>query len=78
MGGHPPVSVSPPVPSLQIFGVVGVLARRRADVRRAIEAAGASLRHFPPYSPDFNPTEQAFSKLKALLRKAVARTVSDP
>jgi transposase len=44
-------------------------------VRDAIEAAGASLLYLPPYSPDFNPIEQAFAKLKALLRKAAARTV---
>ena len=37
--------------------------------------AGATLRHLPPYSPDFNPIEQAFSKLKAILRKAAARTI---
>ena len=40
-----------------------------------IEAAGASLLYLPPYSPDFNPIENAFSKLKALLRKAAERTV---
>jgi transposase len=39
-----------------------------------IEAAGASLLYLPPYSPDFNPIEMAFSKLKAFLRKAAART----
>jgi transposase len=44
-------------------------------VRRAIEAAGASLLYLPPHSPDFNPIEEAFSKLKALLRKAAERTV---
>ena len=44
-------------------------------VRAAIEAAGASLLYLPPYSPDFNPIENAFSKLKALLRKAAARRV---
>ena len=43
-------------------------------VREAIEAAGARLRFLPPYSPDFNPIENAFSKLKAMLRKAAART----
>ncbi len=43
-------------------------------VRQAIEAAGAELRFLPPYSPDFNPIENAFSKLKTLLRKAAART----
>ncbi len=44
-------------------------------VRRAIEAAGASLLYLPPYSPDFNPIENAFAKLKVLLRKAAERTV---
>jgi transposase len=44
-------------------------------VREAIEAAGATLRYTPAYSPDFNPIEQAYSKLKAGLRKAAARTV---
>ena len=45
-------------------------------VREMIEAAGASLRYLPPYSPDFNPIENAFAKLKALLRKAAERTIS--
>ena len=40
-----------------------------------IEAAGARLLYLPPYSPDFNPIENAFAKLKALLRKAAQRTV---
>lgn len=40
-----------------------------------IEAAGARLLYLPPYSPDFNPIEMAFSKLKALLRKAGERTI---
>jgi transposase len=43
--------------------------------RELIERAGARLMFLPPYSPDFNPIENAFSKLKALLRKAAARTV---
>ncbi len=47
---------------------------KSAAVRAAIEAAGAELRFLPPYSPDFNPIEQAFAKLKAILRKAAART----
>lgn len=49
-------------------------AHKSAAVRRAIEQAGAELRLLPPYSPDFNPIENAFAKLKALLRKAAART----
>ena len=45
-----------------------------AGVKEAIEQAGATLRYLPAYSPDFNPIEQAFAKLKASLRKAAART----
>ena len=52
-------------------------AHRISGVREAIEKAGASLLLLPPYSPDFNPIEMAFSKLKALLRKAAARTIDD-
>jgi transposase len=44
-------------------------------VQRAIEAVGAKLIYLPPYSPDLNPIEQFFSKLKAYLRKVAARTV---
>jgi len=44
-------------------------------VRKAIEARGASLRYLPPYSPDLNPIEMAFSQLKAFLRKVAERTV---
>lgn len=44
-------------------------------VRAAIENAGARLLYLPPYSPDFNPIENAFAKLKALLRKAAERTI---
>ena len=50
---------------------------KSAAVRQAIEAAGAELRFLPPYSPDFNPIEMAFSKLKAFLKKTAARTVDD-
>ena len=46
-----------------------------AGVREAIEATGATLRYLPPYSPDLNPIEKLFAKLKALLRKAAHRTV---
>jgi transposase len=45
-------------------------------VRQLIETAGARLLYLPPYSPDFNPIEKAFAKLKALLRKAAERTVA--
>jgi transposase len=44
-------------------------------VRTAIEAAGAELLYLPPYSPDLNPIEQPFAKLKALLRTAASRTL---
>ena len=44
-------------------------------VRQAIEAAGVKVRYLPAYSPDLNPIEMAFSKLKAALRKGAARTV---
>lgn len=44
-------------------------------VRAMIEAVGAELRYLPPYSPDFNPIENAFAKLKALLRKAAERSI---
>ena len=50
-------------------------AHKPAGVRRAIEATGALLLYLPPYSPDFNPIEMAFAKLKAILKKAAARTV---
>ena len=47
----------------------------RDAFREMIEAAGATLLYLPPYSPDFNPIENAFAKLKANLRKAAERTV---
>lgn len=46
------------------------------DARRAVEARGARLLFLPPYSPDLNPIELAFAKLKALLRKAAARSAA--
>ena len=50
-------------------------AHKVAGVRAAIEATGARMRLLPPYSPDLNPIENAFAKLKARLRKAAARTI---
>jgi transposase len=50
-------------------------AHKREQARAAVEARGAALVFLPPYSPDFNPIEMAFSKLKAKLRKAKERTV---
>lgn len=52
-------------------------AHKPGGVRRAIEATGARLLYLPPYSPDFNPIEMAFAKLKALLRRTAARTVDE-
>lgn len=50
-------------------------AHKPLAVRTTIEAAGAQLRFLPPYSPDFNPIELAFAKMKAHLKKTAARTV---
>lgn len=50
-------------------------AHKVAGVREAIERAGARLLYLPPYSPDLNPIEQVFAKLKSLLRTAACRTV---
>ena len=56
--------------------VLDNLGSHRSDkIRKAIEAVGASLLYLPKYSPDLNPIEQVFAKLKHLLRKAAARTV---
>lgn len=52
-------------------------AHKVSGVREAIETAGAILLYLPPYSPDFNPIERAFAKLKALLRAAATRTIPD-
>ena len=51
-----------------------VATHRMSGIREAITAAGASLLYLPSYSPDLNPIEQLFAKLKALLRKAAARS----
>jgi transposase len=68
------------VPTLRPGDIVvmdNLPAHKPAAIRKAIERAGAELRFLPPYSPDFNPIELAFSKIKALLKKAAARTVTD-
>jgi transposase len=65
------------VPSLAAGDIVvmdNLPAHKVAGVRKLIEAANATLIYLPPYSPDLNPIEMAFAKLKALLRKAAART----
>ena len=66
------------VPTLRAGDVVimdNLRAHKVKGVREAIEAAGATLLFIPPYSPDLNPIEQAFAKLKALLRAKAIRTV---
>ncbi len=50
-------------------------AHKVSGARAAIEARGATMLFLPPYSPDFNPIERAFAKIKSILRKAAARTV---
>jgi transposase len=50
-------------------------AHKVAGVADAIEAVGGSAVYLPPYSPDLNPIEQLFGKIKALLRKAAERTI---
>jgi len=50
-------------------------AHKRPQIKRLIEAAGASVLYLPPYSPDFNPIEMIWSKVKGLLRTIAARTV---
>ena len=66
------------VPSLRRGDIVvmdNLPAHRTPDVRAATEAAGVSLLYLQPYSPDLNPIDNAFSKLKAILRKQAARTI---
>jgi len=66
------------VPTLRRGDIVtmdNLASHKVAGIRQAIEAAGAELRYLPAYSPDLNPIEQAFAKLKAHLRKAAARTL---
>jgi transposase len=65
------------VPTLRPGDVVvldNLVVHKQPEVRAAIEAAGAYVRFLPPYSPDFNPIEQAFAKLKAFLRAARPRS----
>ena len=67
------------VPELRPGDVVimdNLSSHKGPRVRQLIETAGARMLLLPPYSPDFNPIEKAFAKLKALLRKAAERTVA--
>ena len=66
------------LPTLRAGDVVimdNLSSHKRASVREMIEAKGARLRFLPPYSPDFNPIEMAFSMVKAKRRQAAERTV---
>ena len=60
----------------QVVVMDNLSAYKVEGVRQQIEAAGATLLYLPPYSPDFNPTEQAWSKIKHHLRSAKSRTVA--
>ncbi len=66
------------LPTLKAGDIVimdNLSSHKKAAVRRAIEQAGATLMFLPPYSPDLNPIEQVFAKLKALLRAKAIRTI---
>jgi transposase len=67
--------LAPTLHSGDIVIMDNVATHKINGVAKAIEAVGAILLYLPQYSPDLNPIEQAFSKLKALLRKAAERTV---
>jgi transposase len=61
----------------QVVVMDNLPAHKVPGIRTMIEATGARLRLLPPYSPDFNPIELAFAKLKAILRRAAARTIPE-
>ena len=66
------------VPTLSPGDIVimdNLSSHKGTAIRKAIEAAGAELRYLPPYSPDLNPIEHAFAKLKAHLRKHAERSM---
>ena len=68
------------IPTLQPGDVVvmdNLSVHKSPSIRAAIAATGAELRFLPPYSPDLNPIEKAFAKLKANLRRIAARTVEE-
>ena len=69
------------VPELRRGDIVimdNLSSHKRATVRALVEAAGATLMFLPPYSPDFNPIEKAFARLKAMLRKAACLLYTSP
>jgi transposase len=67
--------LAPTLRHKDIVVIDNLSAHKAAGIREAIEARGATLRYLPQYSPDLNPIEMPFSKLKAYLRKAGERTI---
>jgi len=68
--------LAPTLSSGDIVIMDNLPAHKASGIREAIEATGSTLRYLPPYSPDFNPIENAFSRLKALLRAKAQRTIA--
>ena len=71
---HPAQVLAPELEAGDVVVMDNLAAHKVAGVQEAIRAGGASVLYLPSYSPDLNPIEQVFAKLKALLRKAAART----
>jgi transposase len=67
-------ALAPTLKAGQVVVMDNLTAHKGGKVREVIEQRGAELVYLPPYSPDFNPIEEAFSKIKGLVRKAEART----
>jgi transposase len=66
--------LAPTLEGGQVVVVDNLSAHKGGRVKEIVESAGCELVYLPPYSPDLNPIEQAFSKVKGLLRKTEART----
>jgi transposase len=66
--------LAPTLPKGKVVVMDNLSAHRGERVRELIEHRGCELLYLPPYSPDFNPIEEAFSKIKGLIRKAEARS----
>jgi transposase len=69
-------ALAPTLAEGDVVIVDNLASHKVSGVREAIEAAGASLLYLPPYSPDLDPIEQVFSKLKSWLRKIAKRTIA--
>jgi transposase len=70
--------LAPTLRKADIVFMANLRTHKVAGVAEAIEANGARVRHLPPYSPDLNPIENVYSKLKSKLRKGAARTIDAP